>query len=305
MKVSLYKPTIRRHSSNTMFAQKLPAGLPRDIRERMAISADKDFRTILLEELEVRCNRNSRYSLRAFARFLGLTPSRLSEIMNRRSGLSRELAEKMAKRLDFNKQEIEIFCDLVESEHARSPAKRQFAKLKLQKYVTPEYGQLQLDAFKAISDWYCFPILELTKLKTFKNNENWIAKALDITPTEAKAAIERLQRLNLLELKDGKLVPTENFTATPNDIPSDAIKKAHQQLLEKAIASLFLQPIEKRDYSAVVMGIEPRRLPEAKALIKDFRRNFTRLLSESESNKDVYCLSMQFFNLTPALEEMT
>ena len=284
-----------------MLAQQLPVRLSHDNSQGMVVSADKDYRTILLEELELRSNRNNRYSLRAFARFLGLTSARLSEILNRKSGLSREAAAKIAKRLDFSETETEIFCDLVESEHARSPVQRKFAKIKLQRYREPEYRQLQMDAFRVVADWYCFAILELAKLDVFQNDENWIAKALSITPAEAKAAVERLQRLNLLELQNDKLVPTENFTASPSGVASDAIKKFHQQILKKALASLTVQPLEARDYAAAIMRFNVSRLPEAKAMLKEFRRKFGAKMSDSVTNSDVYCLSTQFFNLTPAL----
>ena len=302
--ILVYKVLIHRDSATTMVPPQLPPGSRKAMCDQMIVSADKNYRTILLEELEQRCKRNNRYTPRAFARFLGLTSARLSEILNKKSGLSRESAAKIGKRLEFNAQEIAIFCDLVESEHARSHAKRQFAKIKLQKYLAPEYKQVRLDTFKVISDWYCFAILELSKLDIFQSNERWISKALGITPTQAKTAVERLTRLNLLEMKDGKLRSTEDFRTTPNDVPSDSIKKFHQQILEKATASLYTQPIDQRDYSAVVLGIEMQRLPEAKALIKEFRRDFVAKMSHSKTNDDVYCLSLQFFNLAPTLEDM-
>src|SRR5690606_35734224 len=96
-----------------------------------------DYKYILKEELASRCRQNPRYSLRAFARDLKLAPSRLSEILSGKQGLSRAAAEKVAKALGYGPGETERFCDLVESVHARSRRNRESAKVRLTKHATP------------------------------------------------------------------------------------------------------------------------------------------------------------------------
>jgi uncharacterized protein (TIGR02147 family) len=271
----------------------------------MVISVTKDYRAILMEELERRCERNHRYSLRAFAKALGLTSARLSEIMNRKSGLSRDAAAKIAKRLELNKSETDMFCDLVESEHARSHAKRRFAKLKLQKYKDDQYRQLHADTFAVISDWFCFAILELTKLKEFESDPGWIAQALGISLRDATSAIERMERLQLIRVDDGIISLSGDFSANPTEVPSESIRKFHRTVLEKALAALADQPTQKRDFSTVLLAIDSRRLSEAGEMIRAFRRDFDEKMSGPSHPKDsLYCLAIQFFNLAPALEEM-
>lgn len=53
----------------------------------------------ICKELERRRERNSHYSLRAYARDLETDPSYLSKIMNGRRRISRNLAAKIAKKL--------------------------------------------------------------------------------------------------------------------------------------------------------------------------------------------------------------
>lgn len=133
-----------------------------------------DYRSILKAELAKRCGANPRYSQRAFARDLDLSPSRLSEILSRRYGLSRVAAQGIAKRIGLAKEECRRFLDLVESEHARSKVAREAAKDRLNS--DSEQSQLQMDAFAIVSDWYHFAILELTCLKDFVSDNRWIAK---------------------------------------------------------------------------------------------------------------------------------
>jgi len=46
------------------------------------IQKEGDYRKILRDELETRFQRNRHYSLRAFARDLGVTPARLSDALS-------------------------------------------------------------------------------------------------------------------------------------------------------------------------------------------------------------------------------
>ena len=85
---------------------------------------DKCYREILKSELEKRKLKNPGYSSAAFARDIGITPSRLRDIFNKRYGLSRKSADEIARNLKFLERERNIFCDLVESIHARSESEK-------------------------------------------------------------------------------------------------------------------------------------------------------------------------------------
>ncbi|MBI2606757.1 MAG: TIGR02147 family protein [Deltaproteobacteria bacterium] len=264
------------------------------------IGPDHDYRQVLSRELEVRCQRNPRYSLRSFARDLGMAPAQLSDILRGRYGISRASAANIADRMSMGSTEKEIFCDLVESKHARSQLQRKLALARLAKQEK-QYSTIALDSFQAISDWYHFAILELVTLDDFQNDLTWIANTLGITTHEAKSAIERLKRLDMLVETKGELKPAEDFTATPSGIPSDAIRKFHQQILKKAGQALHMQPVERRDYSAITFAIDRARLPEAKRAIQRFRKRFCQEFSSGETRNDVYVYATQFFSLRETL----
>src|SRR4051812_39991780 len=101
---------------------------------RKMISVESDYRKILRRELEVRCQQSPRYSLRRFAGELRLSPSRLSEILNGKQGLSRESARGVAQNLGYTPGDTEMFCDLVECQHARGRLKRELARIRLEKH---------------------------------------------------------------------------------------------------------------------------------------------------------------------------
>ena len=257
-----------------------------------------DYKTILKEELASRCRQNPRYSLRAFARDLKLAPSRLSEILSGKQGLSREAAIKVAQLLGYGQGELERFCDLVESLHARSRRDRETARIRLKKHQVPtERVQMQADAFKAISDWYHFAILELTLVDGFRSDAKWIGKMLGVSEFEVQLALERLTRLGLIAWKGTKLVPTNAEDEVTGDVPSDSIKNFHAQIMVKARDALYLQAIDEREFRAEIIAIQRDDLADAKKAIRDFQHRFCKKLAEAEVKDALYCLAVQFFDL--------
>jgi uncharacterized protein (TIGR02147 family) len=140
--------------------------------------------------------------LRSFARDLGFSPARLSDVLRGRYGLSLAAAQTVASRLGMNSKERQHFCDLVESKHARSKANREAAQRRLDSAQT--YQQLTMDTFAVIADWYHYAILELTLLKNFQSDVKWIAHQLGINSIVVSAAIERLKRLDLIVQIEGQ-----------------------------------------------------------------------------------------------------
>lgn len=267
-----------------------------------SIPPDEGYQRVLRSELEKRCAKNPRYSLRAFARDLELSASHLSGILGGRYGLSREGAVSISRRIGLAAGETEIFVQSVESQHARSRVLRQVAseKLKALRKKSHSTTKLELDHFQMISDWYHFAILELTYLKSFRPTFDWIAKALDIHPLLAKKAVERLVRLKLLKVDGETWRPSDEETETGFETPSAAIKNFHSQVLERAGQALQVQPLEMRDFRTTIFAIRKDRLAEAKKQIEQLHREFCIEVSEGGSigKDDVYCLSTQLFNLS-------
>lgn len=266
-----------------------------------------DYRDVLRIAFVERCKRNSRYSLRAFARDLKISPARLSGVMNRRFGLSVYAAQHISDRIGLGPSERVIFCRLVESQHARDKIRRSLARDWLQThYQEPRIRALQLDRFHWMADWYHFAILELSITDAFKSDSAWIADTLGISKDRAQDAVDRLLRLKLLKWDRRRLRPTEDFSFVGQDIPSAGIKEFHKGILTKAEAALHFQHISEREFGAWILAIHTRDLPAAKKTIRQFQKDFCRKFGRLASQKDplaargrdaVYCVSTQFFRL--------
>lgn len=258
------------------------------------------YKDILHEELVKRKKNNPAYSVRAFARDLEILSPRLNNILNDKQGLSVEAAKKISSKLNLTDKKKKWFYLSVGSLHSRSEKEKdQFKKRIFElKEEAKVYSEINLDFFSVISEWYHFGILELINLTHFKNDIQWIASTLDITPDQVMTAIQRMKKLDLIKEEHGQLKSNFKFLATPSEIPSEALKKQHTEIMQKALVALKTQSVETREFSVNKMTINKSQLPHLKERLKDLRREFV-FQAEKDSYKDaVYCLSMQFFSLT-------
>lgn len=258
-----------------------------------------DYRDILRNELAVRCERNPRYSLRAFARDCDLSPSQLSEVLRGHHHLSPQSGARISENLNYSEDEKRYFLDLIQLHTGKSAALRRQAEIRLQRYrQDASVLQLAQDRFQLIADWYHLAILELMNLPSFTQCNNWIAEALDVSVAEVAAALERLERLGLVSWKGNKLELAASRTNTGDGTPSAAIKKFHHQILQKAGEALYSQSVDKRESCSVVLSLTTPQIAEVKTRIRQFKQDLCDELNKSPTRDEVYCLTIQLFGLS-------
>ena len=231
----------------------------------------QDYREILKHEYTERVKRNPRYSLRAFSKLIGLAPARVSDILLYKKGMSSKVAQEVGRALQFTDTDIQYFCYLVESLHARNPQSRRQAKLKVKKFIELHRTLfMQVDTFEMISDINYLALIQLLKIHKKEISFSKLASSLGIEITEVENMLSRLIRLRLIS-KKGDLYEVEHETIkTPDNVPSDSIKNIHQQLLHKAMNSMQSQPITERDFYATVMPLSPKSFRSIQSSIREF-----------------------------------
>jgi uncharacterized protein (TIGR02147 family) len=144
----------------------------------------------------------------------------------------------------------------------------------------------------------------LTRIKTFKGDVKYVADILNISQTEAHIAIERLQRLGFLKiLKNGRWVDaTANGLATNinGDFTSEASKKLQKQVLLISLEALEELPTQVRNHTSMTMTmtINAEDIPEAKDMIKKFRRELCAFFERNKKPNHVYQLGVSLYPLT-------
>ncbi|MGZ3693220.1 MAG: TIGR02147 family protein [Bdellovibrionota bacterium] len=248
-----------------------------------------EIRQLLFKELERVRLLNQSFSLRAFARKLKLAPSALSEMISGKRAISPKVAARLADQLGW-------------APDVRDRALQTAGKGR--RYQAPrETTQLDIDQFQAISEWYHFAILSLAETKDFKSDAAWIAQRFGISEKECNEALDRLVRLNLLAIDGaGNFTLTHARYTTTDDISNIALRKSHAKNLELAKASLDSDPVERRDFTAITMAADPRKLQEAKRMVREFREELSAFLEDGEKT-EVFKFCMQLFPLTKSEEQ--
>lgn len=247
------------------------------------------FRIWLQAEFTARTRSNPSYSLRAFARFLQMEASSVSQILSGKRNASDRVIRSICNRLSVDPELSHHFLKNVGE-------------------YTVLYQQVAMDAFAVIADWYHYAILELTFTKNFQSSPKWIAKKLNISPAEVRVAIERLERLELIEVKNGKLRKIETYlTNGPDGFTAPALRELQRQVLRKALTAIDETPQEKKSITSMTMAIDPKKLPEAALRIKKFRRELCSFLEDGPRTY-VYNLGIQLYpvsdsTLTPEESE--
>ena len=244
---------------------------------------------LLLQELEERKAKNSMYSLRAFARDLGIGSTSLSDALASKRKLSRTNILKIANKLEWTSSQI----DLLLSEIKRGRGYKTKAEL--------EEIQMQEDQFRYIADWHYLAIRNLAKVSTNQANPQWIAKRLGISESDAEKAVYRLERMGLIAIEDEKLVYISKPLGTTNDTPSMAIRKHHRDKLKLAERSLATDPLEIREFRSSTVAVDMHKLPEIKQILKEAQAKIVEVMESGEPT-EVYNLSFQLFPLTKGEE---
>jgi uncharacterized protein (TIGR02147 family) len=241
------------------------------------------------EEYMARRQKNPSYSMRAFAKFLELSPGRLSNFLASKRPLTKKTGEKIADKLGYNPTQKQTFLAKIEK------ARREFNKAP--ENVAWQAEEVKADVFELIANWHYFAIRNLIRTTSFSSDAKHIAKRLGLSVVEVRTAIDRLKRLGLMDERNGELVLVQERIKTTTDVPSSALRQLHRQHLEKAIESMESVSVDKRDVTGVTMAIDINKLGEAKKKIQTFRRSMEVFLEDGEQT-EVYHLGIQLFPLS-------
>ena len=244
---------------------------------------------LLTTEYAKRKERNPNFSIRAFARFLEVSPAQLSQMMTGKRSITVKSIQKISARLNLSPSE-----------------KREIAQVYLNPDMTETSAQkkrlkLKDDQFKVISDWYHFAILSLTRIKDSRPDPRWIARRLGISTEEASQALLRLERMGIIQTKP-QFKQVASLLDIDSEIPSQAIRKYHKQNLNLAIEKIDTVENSLRQIQSLSIPLNPKKIDSFKKLIDGFLEEASELSGKSPGT-EVYSLNVQLIPVTTSTEK--
>lgn len=259
----------------------------------------KSCREYLLAELERRVQTNSRYTLRAFARHLSLSPGELSEVLRGKRALGTRALTRVGQALGLNATESRHLTVLAQMDKELKSGEKSPLKLdsSFLGELQPEL-RLSEERFAVVAEWYHSAILNLSEIQGFRWDERWISRRLGIGISQATLAIKRLERLGLLKKKPkGGYEKQDSYFTAGGEAPSAAVRKFHRQMLELALKALDFQKMEEREIAGATLSIAQSNLPYIKKDISDFLDQLVAKYGARGKKDTVYHLELAFFRL--------
>ncbi len=262
-----------------------------------------NYRKFLSDYYQDKKQNTSFFSFRYFSKKAGFSsPSLLKFVINGERNLAPESVEKFIEALGLAKNEGAYFRALVNFNQAKSE------KLKNRHYeellgLLPGSGLsvMERGQFQVYDEWYHIPVRELVALEDFQEDAKWIAGRLTppIKSLEAERSLKLLKSLGFLKYnEDKRLVQSEPFITTGDEVKSLLIRKFHDHMIQLGRESIERFPKEEREISSLTVCVSEKSFREIKTRISVFEDELLEILSKSTDKCSyVYQLNFQFFPL--------
>lgn len=265
------------------------------------IQQHADYRSYLKSVLADKISDNPSYSLRSFAKQSGLAAGFLSEVLAGKKRLSTESTLKIATALALDSKETDFFRTLVELDVVKSARTKLLLTQKLESiFPRRRTASLDLDTFRAISDWKHLAAVELANVDGVQLNAETISQRLQTSRLEARAMLDRLARMKLIvEGPRGYFKKADCDPVVHSEAPNDALRNFHRQTLAKAAEALTTQSNKEKFVGSETMAFDPDDLEKVNQVLEECFTKVLKIANASRKRKHVYHLGINFFNLTP------
>lgn len=253
-------------------------------------------RVFLQQHFEEKVRRNRRYSLRSYSKYLGVSAAELSQVFRGKRNLSFSSAQKVIQSMGLNSDESKHFLWSLQVDKGKAQG------FEFELIETKPKHEIPMTVFSSICEWYHFAIICLIDTKNFVWKSSYIAKRLGISVSAAGLAMKDLQKVGMVTVEKEGPKAKKAVAQISSPLPSDAIKKYHQQMLMKALDSLSYTPLDKREFQSLGIALEETDLKKVKKEIDEFT---DRLISKyhKKSANHVYQIQVCTFPLTQGTDK--
>jgi uncharacterized protein (TIGR02147 family) len=261
-----------------------------------------DYRAYL-RDFYLGCKTRPNLSHRGFSPRAGSrSPKYLQLVIDGKRNLTDAMARRFAKAIGLDRDAAEYWVELVRFNQTKTITEREAAYRRMTGFrgycrARPLDGA-QADYY---AHWYIPAVRELAISPGFREDHDWIAKALipTITPEDAARALRVLTELGLLVRgEDGQLLQGDPLVSTGPEARSVLVARYHRTMLERAAAAIDLVPASERDISSLTLCLGSHGLCRIKERIRRFRAELLELSTLEQNPDQVVQVNFQLFPLT-------
>lgn len=269
------------------------------------------FRAYLRDWFAAKKSANPRYSHRLFSRKVGKkAPGYLGDLIEGRRRLTDAMLDPVLDALGIRAEERAFFEKLVALDQARSAEEQESALIRVQ--ATRRFREARLlenHSIHFLRHWYYSAIHELAATTGFREDPEWIAKALrpSISVAQARQALAALVEADwLIRDPEGRLRPAAPDLVTPHEARSVVTYAYHRGMMQRAQEALTTVHQDERHFVGVTVGVPAELLGDVKAEINALQERILAMCGEAGDTDRVMQFNVQFFPLSrPQTSEET
>jgi uncharacterized protein (TIGR02147 family) len=270
-----------------------------------SLLASRSYREFLQKELAERCARKELYSMRAMARDLDLSVSRLWGVLNGKSHFAKSTIFRVAFRLQKPEPVESYFINLALSE-IEAPGDDHHPNYLKAKEIRLQHLYQKVDVpHRMLNAWS----LEAMALKLLLGIENEVKsnealqQRLGISADELKKMLDELESVGWIERTAEGLGSKIRFLELGDNGDAYHIRSVHRKAMNRALHSLENGSVDDRNFYTTFFTMSPK---DAERIRKQLRK-YALTLSESHDDPtlghEVYCMGTYLLPLTQTVSQ--
>lgn len=236
-----------------------------------------DIAAILNSEFEKRKQKNSRYSLRAFAKSLKLDPTALLRIMQEERVPTVATSLKILKALDLDQPNA--------AEHLQ---KKIAAKKKQKNLLQDAFDSKLFETLFESQHLYVMAAFRATEVP-LEQIKSRLAISCGLAEADFQKVTQDLLRIGALrETGDGFETVIKHKSTVPLPFTTAKLRSLQKEFLGKAIEAVDEIAFEERDNATLTVTLSKKDLPQVKRILKEARAKINRLSEKPGATDAVY-----------------
>ncbi len=258
-----------------------------------------DYRRFLADTVEEMKRANRHFSYRFIAQRLGLKSSGffLYVIQGKRK-LPVAMAHKVAELLKMKPREHEYFVLLVNYAHAKSQKDQQFCFDQIVSKRKKQIRRIGSEELGFYEKWYYPVIREAVEILQIRDDYELLAESIipPITPSQAKEAVGRLERLGLIRMgARGWYERAERIVTSGDQWESASIHNIQIQYADMGKEALDRIERKDRDISNLTISVSRKNFEKIREMIKNLRHDILEAARVDEGATEIYQCNFQLF----------
>ena len=279
------------------------------LKEAPSIWNFESYREYLMATLEYKKSKSKTYSIRAFSKSVGLSPSTLNNVFSRKRSMSPTVLIKIGNRLKLEIDELSQLLLLCASEDHSDVVSLETKKALSGRSSTRAKEIIRVNESDVLLfRWYVPALIESLTIPSLNQDLKLIASRLEIPLVEIEKTLKLLLKKKVLILAaDGKYNKTAPFLQLLSENPrgkSQTLLELNKKLLQMTIQRITPETTQDRYLGFETFGFSKEYLPEAKLLIDRCLDDLAALSAKCVEPTTVYHSGVQLIEvLIPKKEE--